>query len=129
MKQPFFENEQELNEFKQWLTALESGTYSQTKGSLQDSEGYCCLGVACAITIPEDKQRRIQHKNILVLVGSLPNDQKNSPEWLKKIDQEFYERGIQDFGNVHLYALNDNYNYTFIQIAAALRHAFYEELK
>lgn len=32
-----------------WITALRSGKYQQTKHVLQDNEGYCCLGVACAL--------------------------------------------------------------------------------
>lgn len=30
-----------------WLAALRSGEYSQTKGALKDGIGYCCLGVLC----------------------------------------------------------------------------------
>lgn len=29
----------------EWLTALRSGDYKQTKGALRDNTGYCCLGV------------------------------------------------------------------------------------
>lgn len=32
-----------------WADALESGKFSQTKGTLFDGEGYCCLGVACVL--------------------------------------------------------------------------------
>lgn len=40
----------ELNEnVKLWVTALRSGEYDQAKGSLRNSRGYCCLGVACDI--------------------------------------------------------------------------------
>lgn len=30
-----------------WADALRSGDYEQTKGSLNDGKGYCCLGVLC----------------------------------------------------------------------------------
>ena len=30
---------------KDWLTALRSGDYKQTKGELHGKKGYCCLGV------------------------------------------------------------------------------------
>lgn len=30
-----------------WVGALRSGTYEQTKGTLTDGKGYCCLGVLC----------------------------------------------------------------------------------
>ena len=32
-----------------WLAALRSGNFSQSKHKLQDSNGYCCLGVACVV--------------------------------------------------------------------------------
>ena len=31
------------------IKALRSGEYAQTKESLQDDHGYCCLGVMCAV--------------------------------------------------------------------------------
>lgn len=37
-----------LNEnAKKWVAALRSGEYKQTKQVLRDSNGFCCLGVAC----------------------------------------------------------------------------------
>lgn len=35
----------------QWLADLRSGKYPQTKEFLHDNGGYCCLGVACAVTL------------------------------------------------------------------------------
>ncbi len=32
-----------------WVKALRSGEYKQTTGLLSDGNGYCCLGVACAV--------------------------------------------------------------------------------
>lgn len=41
-----------LNEnAKKWVAALRSGEYKQTCGALKGADGYCCLGVACAIAI------------------------------------------------------------------------------
>ena len=34
-----------------WVDALRSGEYTQTKTHLQDSKGYCCLGVACDLAV------------------------------------------------------------------------------
>lgn len=34
-----------------WIEALRTGPYSQTVGSLQDADGFCCLGVACEIAL------------------------------------------------------------------------------
>lgn len=36
-----------------WVRALRSGKFKQTSGALHDSTGYCCLGVACELFIPE----------------------------------------------------------------------------
>lgn len=37
------------NNAKLWVKALKSGKYKQTSGTLQDEDGYCCLGVACKL--------------------------------------------------------------------------------
>lgn len=34
---------------ERWISALESGSYSQTRGRLSDGDGFCCLGVLCEI--------------------------------------------------------------------------------
>ena len=35
---------------EQWIAALRSGKYAQTRNVLKDEVGYCCLGVACDIS-------------------------------------------------------------------------------
>ena len=35
---------------KQWIEALRSGKYTQTKQCLKNDKGFCCLGVACEIS-------------------------------------------------------------------------------
>jgi len=34
---------------KEWVAALRSGTYPQTKHALAKGGGYCCLGVLCVV--------------------------------------------------------------------------------
>lgn len=34
-----------------WVAALRSGKYRQTVGTLEDAEGFCCLGVACRVAM------------------------------------------------------------------------------
>ena len=34
---------------QRWLEALRSGEYQQTKGTLHDTKGFCCLGVLCDV--------------------------------------------------------------------------------
>lgn len=36
---------------KKWVRALRSGKYKQATGNLHNSDGYCCLGVACELAI------------------------------------------------------------------------------
>lgn len=51
-----YENRKMNPEIKdKWLSALRSGEYKQTDGSLKTPEGYCCLGVLCDIAIKENK--------------------------------------------------------------------------
>lgn len=33
-----------------WVEALRSGKYKKTVSSLEDSDGYCCLGVLCKVS-------------------------------------------------------------------------------
>jgi len=35
---------------EQWVEALRSGKYEQTKGALRAGDKFCCLGVACDIS-------------------------------------------------------------------------------
>lgn len=32
---------------EQWVAALRSGKYKQTRNCLRDTDGFCCLGVLC----------------------------------------------------------------------------------
>ncbi len=58
---------------RQWVAALRSGEYSQTKGILRDNRGFCCLGVACDLFskqvpngwwMPEDNQGFIPFRSV-----------------------------------------------------------------
>lgn len=33
----------------QWIAALRSGEYNQTRSALKNNEGFCCLGVLCDV--------------------------------------------------------------------------------
>jgi len=49
---------------EKWVKALRSGKYKQTKHSLKDDNGYCCLGVLCEISgMGEFKKREELLKN------------------------------------------------------------------
>lgn len=72
-------------QLKIWINALYSGKYEQTFAALQDSYGYCCLGVACRVLIPEQKLLLFED----FIEGTEPKEQKNAPLWLMDIDEDF----------------------------------------
>jgi hypothetical protein len=41
---------------KDWIAALESGEFKQTKITLVNERGYCCLGVLCEIMPHTEKE-------------------------------------------------------------------------
>jgi hypothetical protein len=106
-----------IKKLKIWITALRSGKYSQTKSKLQDANGYCCLGVACSVLIPKGKQ--LLDTNEDYLYGVEPNDQRNSPKWLKDINNDFYKKT----GN-YLTTLNDSDGLSFNEIADLLEMVY-----
>lgn len=38
---------------QQWITALQSGEYTQARWNLQTEQGFCCLGVLCDLYAKE----------------------------------------------------------------------------
>lgn len=110
-----------------WVKALRSGKYKQTTGRLQDGKGYCCLGVACAITIPKSKQEKTRNK----LKGLDLSGQIHCPKLLKKIVDEFRYKTDADLIQLNdgKYIYNSNfkgtvYKYTFDEIAELLEETF-----
>ena len=100
-------------QFKKWIEALRSGAYSQTRGTLQDKEGHCCLGVACELFIPEgSKFRGIGN----YLYGILPSDQPKVPRWLCALNRDSMLR----LNGTGLTSLNDNMKMNFNEIADIL---------
>lgn len=86
---------------KRWVKALRSGKYEQTTDRLQDNTGYCCLGVACKLFIPKNKQ--LINEDGGVLYGDIPEDQLEVPLWLNYVNDNFYEQA-----GVGLDVLNDD---------------------
>lgn len=100
-----------------WVKALRSGKYKQTKGTLQNNQGYCCLGVACDLFI-ENKET-----NNGFLIGGLPLFQSHCPYWLQGICSDF-----QIKAGHHLSALNDIQNFSFDEIADILEAVYILEV-
>jgi hypothetical protein len=106
-------------QFKKWIEALDSGEYKQTRGILQNVNGYCCLGVACRVLIPENNLR----KNGDMLYGVIPDYQPSSPDWLMDINADFERKTLKD-----LTALNDHYGFTFSEIATCLELVYIHKI-
>lgn len=107
---------QDMREFKKWIAALRSGEYKQVRsGDLQNSKGYCCLGVACKVLIPntESLQKALSDYGY-------PDIEMGSPKWLHRIDYNI--KG--EFGFDRLSNLNDSYGASFDEIADLLEAVY-----
>lgn len=111
-------------EFKQWIAALRSGLYSQTRDDLQNKAGFCCLGVACIEIIHEDKLETCNIDFTDYLIGSTPSDQKNAPEWLKEINNDFHQKTSTNY----ITSLNDDDKMTFDEIADVLELVYIHKI-
>lgn len=125
----FLKQHKAIRQFRKWIKALRSDNYKQTRLTLQDKKGFCCLGVACDILIPdEDKMFCSGDGN---LFGGYPSQQSNSPEWLKLINEDFKKRyknsDREDLYPLKPYALsdlNDTLGLTFNEIADILEAVY-----
>lgn len=99
-------------QFKKWMAALDSGKFKQTKRKLNDSYGFCCLGVACKVLIKEEKILR-GHDGFIY--GEKPEKQPASPRWLKNINDDFLDKTEEP-----LVWVNDGMDFTFPEIATLL---------
>lgn len=103
-------------QLKIWIAALRSGEYKQTTRALQNEHGYCCLGVACKVLIPADKLELDKHGFI---DWGIASGQPAAPDWLKLINGDYANK----MGPT-LIMLNDEFNFTFNQIADLLEKTY-----
>jgi hypothetical protein len=95
-----------------WVTALESGEYDQSIGSLYDGEGYCCLGVYAKVALGYDDE--------YILSSTSGTDSAGPSEVYEKIQVDtslvagVYYEGI---------TMNDR-GESFIDIAKMIREAY-----
>lgn len=83
-------NKPTKEQIEQWVSALRSGKYKQTKGALQNQDGYCCLGVACDLFIPQYKLDCFTNLDgSLEITGEMPRHQQHAPDWLREISDDF----------------------------------------
>jgi len=105
-----------------WLEALRSGKYTQTNGALQNSHGFCCLGLACKVIIPADEQK-IEDG---YLRGLYPGYQTSAPKWLNNIDE--YAENSPLGKKRKLSVLNDSDGFSFTQIADVIEEVLKPEM-
>lgn len=103
-----------------WIKALRSGRYKQTRLTLENQYGYCCLGVACKVLIPKNKLKLNQ---LGYIDGCLPSSQPNSPKWLNDISHNF-----KSLTNKSLFNLNDLHGFSFDEIADVLELVYIHKI-
>jgi hypothetical protein len=99
-----------------WITALESGEYSQTTACLRDFRGFCCLGVLCDVYDSNMWVTAIAYKysykgHTTLLPPEISKACSIAGEGAPALATAF----------VSLVDLNDHHNYTFKQIAQVIR--------
>jgi len=104
---------------KEWLTALRSGEYKQTTGSLYNiqDQGYCCIGVAARIKYPLHYLKDKNDRYAGTLQGNNKCINSDTKYKLSKIPQEL-KRSVNANNFVsQLVNLNDDEEYSFEEIA------------
>jgi hypothetical protein len=113
-------------EFTKWIQALRSGEYKQTTGQLNNNEGFCCLGVACKVLIPQDKLEPVRPGSGYTpgfIEGRVPAYHPNAPAWLRFINLD-----SGSWLGFNLAYLNDCEHLTFDEIADLLEAVYIEKV-
>ncbi len=110
----------DIKQLKNWIAALDSGEYKQSAYRLQSESGYCCLGVACKVLIPDDKIIKCNG----LISGTTPHHHYlYSPKWLNEINKDFANKT-----GGYLTDLNDSMEYTFPEIATLLELVYIHKM-
>jgi hypothetical protein len=115
----------ERERIEQLCVALESGKYPQGQSTLRKLAGYCCLGVAC------DVSRLSRWSTVSNDNGSFSYGPSGEVSYLPDIVANWYGWASKNpmlktpSGEYRsMSAMNDDYNYSFTEIAAALRRTY-----
>jgi len=86
---------------RQWIAALRSGEYEQTRDKLHDAEGFCCLGVACDLFVDDWWEWDSADEYYYLSKGGdsmvLPN--KCNEAWGLSLTEEIFLRDMNDNGS------------------------------
>lgn len=106
---------------KKWIEALRSGKYQQTKGALKNTEGFCCLGVACELSGLGRWEKDGAWTYYVVDEEGFSPDRREDylPYAVRKWLGLYTSEGEydSDFGRTNLTKANDDDGLTFEQIA------------
>jgi hypothetical protein len=100
---------------KDWLTALRSGEYQQTKGTLKRGDSYCCLGVLCEV-LPDVSWSRNDARPAMVIGGMAYSSTSIPPVLRERI-------GLEETEMTYLIRMNDSYGAPFDGIADYIERA------
>lgn len=107
-----------------WIEALESDRYSQAHYTLTKRGADCCLGVACKVAVHNGLAVKVEtdldgYTTYDGVENLLPN---SVVEWYGFRDSN--PDLLTDMGEVSAASLNDSYEWTFSQIAEAVRKTY-----
>jgi hypothetical protein len=93
--------------------------------------GFCCLGVACMVFIPENiaktRPRFGDDSGREFLVGDMPDSQPHAPKWVNDIDMDFELRTGTPLSSLNDGSL-DHAALTFDEIADVLEAVYLEKV-
>lgn len=105
-------------DIQKWTKALRSGKYKQSKHSLQNKDGYCCLGVACEVFV--ENYNRCENG---YLSGGTPLLSNGAPFFLIELQGDFSIKTETDF-----IELNDRGDFTFDEIADMIETVYIHKI-
>jgi len=109
---------------RKWVTALRSGKYHQTTGTLckvkKGQSFHCCLGVLCRVLVKEDIGVEANKNNDNVIDFSYKGKSHDAslPDTINDLV------GLPVDVESDLVTMNDNRGATFKQIADHIKHTF-----
>ena len=109
---------------QRWLEALRSGEYKQTTENLQNSNGFCCLGVLCDLHAKEHGTKWVRQTDGYELYGETQILPLSVQEWAGLdndigglVDFEYERDGVMYVTSESLPEINDSWTKNYNEIA------------